>query len=362
MDASALKDRRPNCLMHQARLRGWLIPIGLILVLTSNIIALMLPFLDIDVVLKGHSEYKLPESVKLMWEMKLYLVSVLIVIFSIIFPIAKTVALIITWFLKLRPDRRKRFIRVLESLGKWSMLDIFVVILLMVLANDQIFLSTIPRSGLLFFIFAIIGNMIMSRIMERVDDRLNPPEELRSDDDAGFMPLDSTGPVGWAVPLLLVISFVSIVIAVDIPFLRINDILLRSHAYSVVEATHALWNESRLVLGLFLICFVGLLPAIRILLIGRLWFGRHDIATHYKRLDFIRVIGEWSMMSVFLLALGMLLTEGGALVRTEIKSGLWAILVSTMICVFSLWIARWLLNRSIRRRLRTGSDAVSASE
>ena len=347
MERLQVEELEPNRLMSLAGLKGWLIPVGLILVLVSNVIALMLPFLDIDVVLKGHSEYKLPESVKLMWEMKLYWVSILIVVFSIVFPLAKTIALIVTWFLKVPPLLRRRFILLLESLGKWSMLDIFVVILLMVLSNNQIFLSTKPRAGLIFFIFAIIGNMIMSRIMEVVDGRLYPKVEQEETEEKDFIPLGSTGGIGWAMPLLLIVSFVSIIVAVDVPFLKINDILLRSHSYSVVEATGALWNESRYVLAAFLIFFVGVMPLVRILYIGWIWFNQGSGTLHERRFDQVRVMGEWSMMSVFLLALVMILTEGGELVRTQLKNGLWAILASTMVCVISLWIARFLLRRAI---------------
>ena len=322
---------------------------GLFLVLGSNLAALVMPFLDIDVILKGKMQYKLPESVWLMWSKGLYWVAILIVVFSIIFPLAKTVALIITWFLKLRVDRRKRFIQVLEMLGKWSMLDIFVVILLMVLSNNQVFLSTVPRVGLLFFIFAIIGNMVMSRIVEIVDDRVHPRPGRNDDGGVPFMPLDSTGGLGWAVPLLLLVSLGSIAVAVELPFLRINDVLLYSDSYSVFEGFKALWDQERIVLSLFLICFVGVLPTLRMLLVLRLWFSTATRGEHLRRLDTIRIVGEWSMMSVFLLALVMMVTEGGEMVRTEIRNGMYAVMISTGLCYATLFIVR----RLLRTRLQT---------
>jgi uncharacterized paraquat-inducible protein A len=214
----------------------------------------------------------------------------------------------------------------------------------MVLSNDQVFLSTTPRIGLTFFIFAIIGNMIMSRIVATLDDRIHPEPEAVSKDMKKFMPMESTGGLGWALPLLLVLSLLSIVVATGLPFLRINDILLHSNSYSIMEAATALWDNERIVLGIFLFLFVVVMPVVRILLIGNVWFSRKTRADHYKRMDLVRISGEWSMMSVFLLALVMILTEGRELVNTKITSGLYAIMVSTAVCVISLWIARWLLN------------------
>jgi len=348
MERIAADPEERNSLMSTVGRTGWLVPIGLFLVLASNVAALSMPFLDIDVIIKGRMQYRLPESVWLMWTKGLYWVAILIVVFSIIFPIAKTLALIVTWFVRLRVDRRKRFIHLLEMLGKWSMLDIFVVVLLMVLSNKQIFLSTIPRVGLVFFIFAIIGNMIMSRIVEVVDERVHPGYGRTDDDGPAFMPLDSTGGPGWAVPLLAVAALGSIAVAVEIPFLRINDVLLHSNAYSVMDGIAALWEEERFVLALFLATFVATLPTIRMLMVLRLWFSSTTRGIHLRRLDAIRIVGEWSMMSVFLLALVMMATEGGQMVRTQIRGGMYAVMVSTVLCYLTVFV----VSRLLRSRLR----------
>lgn len=349
MSASREEPLQPTRLMTRAGKLGWVIPLGLFLVLSSNVVALFLPFLEIDMIFYGKSEYMLPESVKLMWLSKLYWVAILIVVFSIIFPLLKTLSLIVIWFLRLNPHTRSRGIRVLEALGKWSMLDIFVVILLMVLSNDQIFLSTVPKIGLQFFIFAIIGNMIMSRIVEMIDSRLHPEVHLVSDQTKAVMPLNSTGWAGWFVPLLLVIAIISIVLAANVPFLRINDAALHSNSYSIMHAASALWEGNHYILGVFLVLFVVALPTIRILVIGWTWFTLRTKAAHVKRFDLIRIIGEWSMMSVFLLALVMIMTEGSKMVKTQVKPGLFAIVISLAVCLACIWLSRWVLRRRYQK-------------
>ena len=54
------------------------------------------------------------------------------------------------------------------------------------------------------------------------------------------------------------------------------------------------------------------------------------------------------MMSVFLLALGLLLTEGREMVTTQVRSGAIAIAISTAICVIAIRLARWLIKRRLR--------------
>lgn len=338
--------REKNRLMTLAHWIGWLVPLGLLLVLTSNVVALFLPFLEMGVPFK-RTIYSLPNAVHLMWDAKLYWVAILIFSFSIVFPLTKTTILLVVWFLKLRPIDRNRFIRILEILGKWSMLDVFVVIMLMVLANDQLFFSATPQIGLPFFILAIIGNMLMSRIMALLDERLNPSVDRAKASNEVLMPLNATGAFGWLVPFLLLLSIASIVVAVDLPFLRINDLLLHSYSYSVLEATQALFERDSRVLGIFLIGFVGVIPAIRIGLILWTWFSTRTAQAHLKRLALIQIVGEWSMMSVFLLALGLILTEGKEMAKTQLKPGAIAICIALAVCLVSTTLAITILKRRL---------------
>ncbi len=323
---------RRNRLSTEAGLWGMLIPIGLVCVLAANICALLVPFLSIKFM--GDKEYKLIESVRLMWNEGIIVVAILIVGFSIIFPLFKTVSLLLVWFLRMNPRFRNRFILLLEAAGKWSMFDIFVVTLLMVISSEQRFIETTPRYGLFLFIIAIIGNMIMSRLMEMVDQRINFNHRARfGDDDAELEPLTSTGAIGWTMPLLLLIAFGAIVFAIELPFFKINNVPLYSKSYSIHAAISALFENQHYGLAIFLILFTCVTPLLVLLLIGHCWMVRK---THYqiaRRLDLIRIVGEWSMLSVFLMALGITVTEGELLVKTQIKDGLWAICIAILCSV-----------------------------
>ena len=97
--------------MHTwAQKKGWIIPILLCVSLISNILGLVLPFLEIDKAFSAKLTYSLPHSVHLMWESKLYIISILILCFSIVFPFIKLVSLFAAWFLPWKPTSRANFI------------------------------------------------------------------------------------------------------------------------------------------------------------------------------------------------------------------------------------------------------------
>ncbi len=65
-------------------------------------------------------------TVRELWNSSDHLVSFLILLFSIIVPVAKACALLISLRVE-RPDLRNRLTKVVDVIGKWSMADVFVV-------------------------------------------------------------------------------------------------------------------------------------------------------------------------------------------------------------------------------------------
>jgi Paraquat-inducible protein A len=81
------------------------------------------------------SDFKLTNSVKEMWDAGAYGLSVLIAIFSGIWPYVKLLLMLFSWVSPsklLAPERRGRILRVVDALGKWSLIDSYVLIMMMV--------------------------------------------------------------------------------------------------------------------------------------------------------------------------------------------------------------------------------------
>tara|TARA_B100001059_G_C17814273_1_gene574158 strand:+ start:907 stop:1956 length:1050 start_codon:yes stop_codon:yes gene_type:complete len=333
-----------NRLFNLAGRKGWIVPSGLLFVLLANLTALFVPFLSIDFM--GKEVYSLPHSVQLMWETKLYLIAILIVVFSITFPLFKTVSLILIWFSRIKPANRHRFIHLLESAGKWSMFDIFVVILLMVISTKQNFINTEPQIGLMFFIIAIIGNMLMSRVVATLDRKLNLDTASNfADDKTVLEPLNSAGRIGWLMPFLVLSGIISLIYAIELPFFKINNIPLFSKSYSIHTAIEALFLDGRLVLTVFMVLFLCVAPLLSLVLIGQCWMFHKTRQQISKRLELIRIVGEWSMLSVFLMALSIVVTEGEQMVKTEIRPGIYAIIVAIAFSVLCTRLSEHKLRR-----------------
>src|SRR6188768_1311745 len=139
------------------------------LALALNTLALFVPFLRVDAVLRGDKLYSLPRSVLLLWDAGLYLLALLVAVFSIAFPFAKLAVLF--WAAREHgsAERRSLWLERVGRLGRWSMLDVFLAALLLGLTNDGFFVDTEPRVGLPLFALAVGLSLFAGELLEAAE-------------------------------------------------------------------------------------------------------------------------------------------------------------------------------------------------
>ena len=305
---------------------------ALVTSLALNVTALFVPFLDMRRGLSS-DDYDLLRSVSLLWDSGLYVLAVVIVAFSICFPFFKLgvlIAIVSGW---IHPRRRATWVGVVERFGKWSMLDVFLVCLMIALANDQLLVDATPRVGILCFTAAIVISMCASSVMEaRIRRRhpLAPPPPRASLARLALMQI---------VLLLLV------VLVLLVPFLQIDDWLLVNRPISIVGAIAGLWETGARSLALILAVFLALVPlASAVWTLSVLVRLRHGDTAEAAR----RAVGRlrhWEMLDVFALALGIFLVEGRSFVKTELQWG--AFLLALLLALY--WPASALFARRMTR-------------
>jgi len=264
-----------------------------------NVSALVLPFMNVEMVLRPDKPYSLLRSVQLMWEMGLPVLAVIVLFFSVLFPFAKLGLLAYLALWGTSSDRnRKRLLRV-EALGKWSMIDVFIVCFILALTNNQIFINAVPRVGLYAFMTAIILSMVSGALLAHAW--------------GGHLPLAGSRPENriprrLAVVLLLAtLAWLSLML---VPFVVIDDWLLIDRAFTLLTFLWALALQGAPVVAAVLCATLVAVPAAELALTWRLWWRLrqpHSIPPWAMR---IRQFRHWSMLDVFLAALIIFLMEG----------------------------------------------------
>lgn len=154
--------------LHRNR---WDIPILWVVSLGLNITALAVPFMVMTKAIFFEEPYSLLHSVQLMWSNGFYLLSLIVFLFSVIFPFFKLGAMGVCWFKPMEAAGRAKFLAVIGWLGKWSMLDVFIIATLLTMTQAKALLDAEPRPGLYLFAGAIILSMVVSVLMDRLAEK-----------------------------------------------------------------------------------------------------------------------------------------------------------------------------------------------
>lgn len=273
--------------------------------LACNVASLLTPFMDLRIALSSNP-YSLFNSIHMLWGKGLYVLAVLVVGFSVIFPFAKLA--ILAWVAsgrEINPARR-RWLAGVERLGKWSMLDVFLVCLILTLTSDQLMVGAKPLIGIPLFVAAITLGMVCGELLTASLGHDDPAAASRPPASAG---------------IYLALSALALGGAIALPFLSIADWKLTDRAYSVATVVPTLWQQESRLSAIIIALFLIIAPALAWFASARWWWCRradHPAPLSHAR---ARLMRRWSMLDVFGLALAIFLVEGEYLMRTEVRWG-----------------------------------------
>jgi uncharacterized paraquat-inducible protein A len=113
-----------------------IIPALLFISLCLNIAAMRLNFMTISIYKQPTETLKIFSLIKLMWEDGIHWATAALVAFSICFPFFKLGSLTLLFFVPKHNWWSRRCLRNLSWLGRFSLLDIFVELVVLTMAHD----------------------------------------------------------------------------------------------------------------------------------------------------------------------------------------------------------------------------------
>jgi paraquat-inducible protein A len=148
--------------------RHWYVPFVILTALGLLIAGWSLPTFKLTKAIFFMSTYSIWAGIMELWKAKLYFLAGLIFFFSMIFPTVKLLGLLAIWFVPLDEKARGKYLNRLELLGRWSMLDVFVVATLIVLIKSKSIVDANASAGIYLFAGAVILSMLITNIIYRM--------------------------------------------------------------------------------------------------------------------------------------------------------------------------------------------------
>ena len=131
-------------------------------------VSLSMPVIVLKKMMVWTDTYSIPSSIKLLIEQKDYALAGIIFLFSIVFPYVKLLGLLYLWFVPVKQVSRQATLDWLGLKGKWSMLDVFVVAITVVVVKLGAFSVARPREGIYIFAMSIFMSIIVTVMVENL--------------------------------------------------------------------------------------------------------------------------------------------------------------------------------------------------
>ncbi len=142
-----------------------------LLILASCVLlgfGLSLPLVFVKKMIFWKNEYSVVTGAWSLVQQREFLLAAVLFFFSLVFPIAKLIGLAVLWFARIAEEQRQNLLRWLGILGRWSMLDVFVVAILIVAVKLRPMANVEPRMGIYIFCIAIISSMLTTAYVDRL--------------------------------------------------------------------------------------------------------------------------------------------------------------------------------------------------
>jgi len=134
-------------------------------------LGLYLPIITLQELFFFKSTFSMITGISALFHEKHVMLGIIILLFSVVFPIVKLAGLVYIWLFDMTDEKRKDIIKWMAKLSKWSMLDVFVVALTIIIAKLSGFADAYARIGIYFFAASVILTMYVSAKIENIMNR-----------------------------------------------------------------------------------------------------------------------------------------------------------------------------------------------
>lgn len=257
-----------------------------------------------------------------------HLLAFVIFLFSVVFPIVKLAAMLWLWFAPTVHEDRSKNLRIIEPLGKWSMLDVLVVILF----AGAVKLGLIADAEILHGAYVYGGAILLSMIAAVLMSHIAGPGMKLADDPRHR---------SIALPLLALVGLLSLLAGLFFPLMQVEKWLIWKEEYSILTGALKLVIDRDFIMAAGFFLFVILLPVLlqltQVILAFSQLTGRGGGRGVGRLIEFDR----WVMTDVFALALFVAIVRLANWTTITPKAGLYffgaAIVISPIV---SFWLRR----------------------
>jgi paraquat-inducible protein A len=253
--------------------------------------------------------------------------ALLIFTFSLVFPIVKLAMLAVIWFHGMEPDRRERALHALRVLGKWSMLDVFVVSALVGAIQFGLLATATPKIGIYLFSAAILCCMIATFLESRLAHGPEKADRARASHSLAALPI-----------VLLALLLLGAGLA--LPLMEMKKWIFWSRDFSILGAVAEMVREGQYALMAMIVLFVIVAPLGKLLGQILVLILRRGEARQGTLVRTLEIVDKWMMIDVFALGVLIVAVQLGGMADVSPRPGLGCLMGAVFLSSSLSWIIK----------------------
>jgi paraquat-inducible protein A len=165
--APSMRQHAPLIVAH--RRTGWMIVLVLVAALALFVTGIFLPFTAVTKLWLFENQISVYRGLLILWQESELFLFLILFVFTVCFPFVKINALLALWlYPALSVERAATFRRFVSSMGKWSMLDVFIVAILVLTVKSGGLASIQVKSGFFLFFLSVMLTQLGSMWTDRI--------------------------------------------------------------------------------------------------------------------------------------------------------------------------------------------------
>lgn len=154
-------------------------------------------------------------------------------------------------------------------------------------------------------------------------------------------------PKRWDIPLMIVLSGMLLYVGLSLPVMKVEKMIFWKNEYSVITGIIGLVHDREYFLAAVLFFFSVIFPTIKLVMLGLLWQIKFDEARRRRLLEWLGILGKWSMLDVFVVAILIVVMKLGPLANVEPKDGVYVFSLAIIMAIVTTMRVEKLAKRTV---------------
>jgi paraquat-inducible protein A len=309
--------------------RRFLLSLAIIGAAVCLALGISLPILKLTKFMFWTSEYSLLTTVEVLIRQGQTFLGLVVLVFSIIFPIVKLLYLMLVSTLPAAELRRHaKRLRAIEWIGKWSMHDVLVLALTIFFLKSQGVYDAASLPAVYLFTAAVVL-MILSYAWLKTDVASVGMAEHE-------VPKPLSAVRNFLLSFLIILATVFFALGIILPVIRFTTVYVWTNEHSIATIIWALYESSEYFLCAVVFAVSIFFPFLKLFYLLTL-VTSPDLSPEFRRRSFSTMewLGRYSMTDVMVLALMIFYVNSSGYTEAVVMPGVYFFAASALITMLA---------------------------